>query len=262
MRLQAILPLISLLVVQNGCFANELQSAPVDPRGKAPHSVSDLSQYKIKLHLTGPDKSFADAAKQQKYLDSLLKRIINNWEPCIVPGEEFSPQPLISFVVNTDGSIVDANVLRSTGFVASDVAAMDAIWSTSPFTEQTGLSQPISVECDFADLLHAQTLKLPWKARNAFKASSLNPSYEPMFLYRDVPLEVFQRYPNEFSIEQTNLKELKISSAANQLRQIRKDWSNFFAIHPKATSSDIVQKQEEINRRYDIWRSEALLPKL
>ncbi len=83
------------------------------------------------LGFTGPGGEFA--GRFPWYVDAVRRRISSNWIQSFVdPGVRWAPRAVISFQVQRDGTILNVQVLRSSGNDSVDRSAIRAIRESSP----------------------------------------------------------------------------------------------------------------------------------
>jgi protein TonB len=84
------------------------------------------------INLGGPGGEFG--GRFPWYVEAVRRRISGNWlQSTIEPGVRFAPRCIVSFQILRDGSIVNVELLRSSGVDSVDRSALRAIRDSSPF---------------------------------------------------------------------------------------------------------------------------------
>jgi len=104
------------------------------------------------LGFTGPGGEFA--GRFPWYVDAVRRRISSNWfQSSVDPGVRWAPRAVISFQVLRDGTVVNVQVLRSSGNASVDRSAIRAIRDSSPLehlpSEYSGSNVSVEFWFDF-----------------------------------------------------------------------------------------------------------------
>jgi TonB family protein len=104
------------------------------------------------LGFTGPGGEFA--GRFPWYVDAVRRRISSNWfQSAVDPGVRWAPRAVISFQVLRDGTVVNVQVLRSSGNASVDRSAIRAIRDSSPLerlpSEYSGSNVSVEFWFDF-----------------------------------------------------------------------------------------------------------------
>lgn len=104
------------------------------------------------LGFTGPGGEFA--GRFPWYVDAVRRRISSNWfQSAVDPGVRWAPRAVISFQVLRDGTIVNVQVLRSSGNDSVDRSAIRAVRDSSPLeklpSEYSGSNVSVEFWFDF-----------------------------------------------------------------------------------------------------------------
>ncbi|MDR2578048.1 MAG: TonB C-terminal domain-containing protein, partial [Chitinispirillales bacterium] len=79
------------------------------------------------------------------YLSAVRQRIENNWRASTENRNIFV---VVSFTINSDGSVSNVNVSRSSGHATTDREARDAVLRSSPFARlPSSLGDKIDIDC-------------------------------------------------------------------------------------------------------------------
>lgn len=82
-----------------------------------------------------------------KFLKKLQKKIRSKWHP---PQHDLNYKILLGFNVNTDGTVGDINILKSTNNYQCNFAAIKAVRDAAPFDSlPEDAKGPIPIEFDF-----------------------------------------------------------------------------------------------------------------
>jgi len=104
------------------------------------------------LGFTGPGGEFA--GRFPWYVDAVRRRISGNWfQSNVDPNVRWAPRAVISFQVQRDGTVVNVQVLRSSGNDSVDRSAIRAIRDSSPLerlpSEYSGSNVMVEFWFDF-----------------------------------------------------------------------------------------------------------------
>lgn len=85
--------------------------------------------------------------KKEFYVNAIQKKVETNW---IAPTKSPNISAVVSFDVNTDGSISPVSFLRSSEDVAFDESVVEAVCKSVPFEYSSVFNQPVSMEIFFS----------------------------------------------------------------------------------------------------------------
>lgn len=83
------------------------------------------------------------------YISTIQQKVELNWGR---PENAEGKSAVISFVINTDGSVSDVNILRSSGSEVFDKSAFEAIYKATPFAHAYNFNSPVTVEFFFSPI--------------------------------------------------------------------------------------------------------------
>ena len=104
------------------------------------------------LGFTGPGGEFAGHFPW--YVDAVRRRISSNWiQSYVDPGVRWAPRAVISFQVQRDGTILNVQILKSSGNDSVDRSAVRAIRESNPLerlpSEYSGSNVMVEFWFDF-----------------------------------------------------------------------------------------------------------------
>lgn len=98
--------------------------------------------------MTGPGGDFG--SRYSWFVDAVRNRISSNWlQSMIDPSVQFAPRAVVSFQILRDGSIVNIQILQTSGNKSVDNSAVRAILSSSPVSKLPGDYSGSKVNVEF-----------------------------------------------------------------------------------------------------------------
>jgi protein TonB len=105
---------------------------------QAPYSTFTMGQStQGGLNLTGPGGGFGQ--RFPWYVEAVQRRVSSNWlQATVDPTIQSAPRAVIDFEILRDGTIVNVQVMQSSGYSSVDASAVRAIESSSPLAPLPG----------------------------------------------------------------------------------------------------------------------------
>ena len=92
---------------------------------------------------------------QNFYINSIQKKIERNW---MLPLEATGKSAVLSFTVNTDGSVSNVNILRSSGDYKFDKSVVASVYKPVLFESPIKIDEPINIQFFFSPIFTSATI--------------------------------------------------------------------------------------------------------
>ncbi len=116
---------------------------------------------------------FAEGQSSQDfYLDSIKKKIDRNW---VIPSTAEGNSAVVSFTINSDGSVSNVKVLRSSKDDIFDHSVVKAVYKSLPLTTFAASEEPVNVQFFFSPIFLSATQVHEQNQSNIVNVANINP---------------------------------------------------------------------------------------
>lgn len=143
------------------------------------------------------------------YVNAIKKKVEMNW---IKPVETTSASAVVSFSVNSDGTITPVSVLRSSENAAFDASVVQAVYKAVPFEYSSAVKEPISLEVFFTpSFLFASVIKNEPFDNNIVNVSNKSGAIDFSEYLNNLSNKINSNWnPKIFAKERKNIVSIKI----------------------------------------------------
>lgn len=191
------------------------------------------------------------------------------WQPYEFPKDRYCS---IEFRVLRNGAMEDASVISSAWSIDADVSALEACWSSAPFSEppaEYDLSKAATTPPNY-DPSHSIIAGAKFSKSDinelftgAIEIFKQQPSLkEKKFALHAIPLSVLDRYPRLFAKAElsskgnVHLMDKDNYSYPASVQAYYENWHEFFLKHPKSSRSEIVDFAKKVTGNKALLREE------
>jgi TonB family protein len=120
--------------------------APAVPYSNSNFTVGQNTQGG--LNMSGPAGAFGN--RFSWYVEAVQRRVSSNWlQSTVDPTVQWAPRAVIDFEILRDGTIVNVQVMKSSGYPSVDASAVRAIQMSSPLSPLPGAYAGSYVNVEF-----------------------------------------------------------------------------------------------------------------